>query len=472
MYTVEREYSTVRRVSGPLMFVEAVRGVGFGELARIMTPEGEERRGQVLEVSGNVAVIQVFEGTSGLDASQTRVRFSGETIKLPVSSDMLGRIFDGSGRPIDGGPRIVPEDYLDVHGAPMNPPSREHPREFIQTGISAIDGMNTLVRGQKLPLYSGAGLPHNTVAAQIARQAKVRVTGESFTTIFASMGITADEARYFIDDFERRGAFEHVTMFLNLAGDPVIERLLTPRIALTLAEFLGYQMDMHVLVILTDMTNYAEALREISAAREEVPGRRGYPGYMYTDLASIYERAGRIHGRKGSVTQMPMLTMPHDDITHPVPDLTGYVTEGQLILDRGLHRKGIYPPIDVHPSLSRLMREGIGKGKTRADHRELQDQLYYAYAEGKSVRDLIAVVGEEALSSRDKLYLKFADDFEKNFVNQGPYEERDIENTLGLGWDLLTILPEEELKRIDPQTIKAYHPKYKVTSDIGERTAN
>jgi V/A-type H+-transporting ATPase subunit B len=310
------------------------------------------------------------------------------------------------------------------------------------------------------------------VAAQIARQAKVRVTGESFTTIFASMGITADEARYFIDDFERRGAFEHVTMFLNLAGDPVIERLLTPRIALTLAEFLGYQMDMHVLVILTDMTNYAEALREISAAREEVPGRRGYPGYMYTDLASIYERAGRIHGRKGSVTQMPMLTMPHDDITHPVPDLTGYVTEGQLILDRGLHRKGIYPPIDVHPSLSRLMREGIGKGKTRADHRELQDQLYYAYAEGKSVRDLIAVVGEEALSSRDKLYLKFADDFEKNFVNQGPYEERDIENTLGLGWDLLTILPEEELKRIDPQTIKAYHPKYKVTSDIGERTAN
>jgi len=462
MSTIGREYSTIREISGPLLFVESVRGVGFGELVRVSTPEGEERRGQVLEVSENVAVVQVFEGTSGLDISRTTVKFSGETIKLPVSSDMLGRILDGSGRPIDGGPRIIPEDYWDVHGAPLNPYARAYPREFIQTGISAIDGMNTLVRGQKLPLFSGSGLPHNITAAQIARQAKVRGTEEPFTTVFAAMGITADEARFFREDFEKQGAFEHVTMFVNLADDPAIERILTPRLALTAAEFFAINLGMHVLVILTDMTNYAEALREISAAREEVPGRRGYPGYMYTDLATIYERAGRTHGGKGSITQMPILTMPHDDITHPIPDLTGYITEGQIIVDRGLHRKGVYPPLDVSPSLSRLMREGIGKGRTREDHREVSDQLYYAYAEGRSFRDLVAVVGEEALSSRDKLYLKFADVFERRFINQGVYEDRGIDQTLDLGWELLSMLPETELKRIDPSTIKKYHPKYRL----------
>ncbi len=462
MSTVGREYSTIREISGPLLFVESVRGVGYGELVRVSTPSGEERRGQVLEVSENVAVVQVFEGTSGLDVSRTTVKFSGETIKLPVSSDMLGRILDGSGRTIDGGPRIIAEDYWDVHGAPLNPYARAYPREFIQTGISAIDGMNTLVRGQKLPLFSGSGLPHNITAAQIARQAKVRGTEEPFTTVFAAMGITADEARFFREDFEKQGAFEHVTMFVNLADDPAIERILTPRLALTAAEFFAIKLDMHVLVILTDMTNYAEALREISAAREEVPGRRGYPGYMYTDLATIYERAGRTHGGKGSITQMPILTMPHDDITHPIADLSGYITEGQIIIDRGLHRKGIYPPIDVSPSLSRLMREGIGKGRTREDHREVSDQLYYAYAEGRSFRDLVAVVGEEALSSRDKLYLKFADVFERRFINQGVYENRDIDQTLDLGWELLSMLPETELKRIDPSTIKKYHPKYRL----------
>ncbi len=461
MSTVAREYNTVSEISGPLLFVKAVRGVGYGEVARITTPTGEVRRGQVLEVGEEIAVVQVFEGTSGLDVPTTKVAFSGETIKLPASSDMLGRIFDGSGEPIDGGPRIIPEDYFDVHGAPINPYSREYPRDFIQTGISTIDGMNTLVRGQKLPIFSGSGLPHNTIVAQIARQAKVRGTEEPFTTVFAAMGITADEAQFFRDDFERQGAFEHVTLFLNLAEDPAIERILTPRIALTAAEFFAHQLGMHVLVILSDMTNYCEALREISAAREEVPGRRGYPGYMYTDLATIYERAGRTHGSKGSVTQMPILTMPHDDMTHPIPDLTGYITEGQLLVDRGLHRKGVYPPIDVSPSLSRLMKEGIGKGRTREDHREVSDQLYYAYAEGRGFRDLVAVVGEEALSARDKMYLKFADIFERSFVTQGVYENRDIDETLDIGWGLLSTLPESELKRIDPGTIKIYHPKYR-----------
>src|SRR5881296_1647743 len=355
------EYRTIREISGPLLIVESVRGVGYGELARIKTPTGEERRGQVLEVGEGMAIVQVFEGTSGLDVSKTTVSFTGETVKLPVSSDMLGRIFDGSGRPIDGGPRIIPEDYLDVHGSPINPFAREYPREFIQTGVSAIDGMNTLVRGQKLPLFSGAGLPHNMIAAQIARQARVKGTEESFTTVFAAMGITADEARFFREDFEKQGAFDHVSMFVNLADDPAIERILTPRLALTAAEYFAIKLGMHVLVILTDMTNYAEALREISAAREEVPGRRGYPGYMYTDLATIYERAGRLKGSKGTITQMPILTMPGDDKTHPVPDLTGYITEGQLMVDRSLHRKGIYPPIDPAPSLSRLMKEGIGR---------------------------------------------------------------------------------------------------------------
>jgi V/A-type H+-transporting ATPase subunit B len=453
------EYTTIKEISGPLLFVESVRGVGYGELARIKTPSGEERRGQVLEIGGGVAVVQVFEGTTGLDVGKTRVRFTGETVKLPVSNDMLGRIFDGSGRPIDGGPRIIPDDYLDVNGNPINPFAREYPREFIQTGISTIDGMNTLVRGQKLPLFSASGLPHNAVAAQIARQAKVVGSDEPFTTIFAAMGITADELRFFRDDFEKQGAFDHVTMFVNLADDPAIERILTPRLALTAAEYFAIKQGNHVLVILTDMTNYAESLREISAAREEVPGRRGYPGYMYTDLATIYERAGRLHGTKGSITQMPILTMPGDDKTHPVPDLTGYITEGQLMVDRSLHRKGIYPPIDPAPSLSRLMKEGIGKGKTREDHREVSDQLYYAFAEGRSFRDLVAVVGEEALSARDKLYLQFADEFERKFINQGLYENRDIDTTLDLGWNLLSVLPETELKRIDPATIKKWLPK-------------
>jgi V/A-type H+-transporting ATPase subunit B len=461
MSLIMREYRTISRISGPLLFVEAVKGVGFGELVRIVVPDGSERRGQVLEVSDKMAVVQVFEGTSGLDVEGTAVRFAGETIKLAVSSDMLGRVFDGSGTPIDGGPRILPEDYWDVHGAPINPYARTFPREFIQTGISAIDGMNTLVRGQKLPFFSGAGLPHNAIAAQVARQARVRGTGETFSTVFAAIGITADEARFFREDFEKQGAFEHVTMFVNLADDPAIERIITPRVALTAAEFFAFRLGMHVLVILTDMTNYAEALREISAAREEVPGRRGYPGYLYTDLSTIYERAGRTHTSKGTITQMPILTMPHDDITHPIADLTGYITEGQLIVDRGLYRRGIYPPIDVSPSLSRLMREGIGEGRTREDHREVSDQLYYAYAEGRAFRDLVAVVGEEALSTRDKLYLNFADAFERRFVKQGEYENRDIEHTLDLGWDLLSMLPEVELKRIDPLTIAKYHPSRK-----------
>jgi len=455
------EYTTIREISGPLLFVESVRGVGYGELARIRTPSGEERRGQVLEIGGGVAVVQVFEGTTGLDVAKTSIRFTGETVKLSVSNDMLGRIFDGSGRPIDGGPRIIPDDYLDVNGNPINPFAREYPREFIQTGISTIDGMNTLVRGQKLPLFSASGLPHNAVAAQIARQAKVVGSDEPFTTIFAAMGITADELRFFRDDFEEQGAFDHVTMFVNLADDPAIERILTPRLALTAAEYFAIRQGNHVLVILTDMTNYAESLREISAAREEVPGRRGYPGYMYTDLATIYERAGRLKGSKGSITQMPILTMPGDDKTHPVPDLTGYITEGQLMVDRSLHRKGIYPPIDPAPSLSRLMKEGIGKDKTREDHREVSDQLYYAFAEGRSFRDLVAVVGEEALSARDKLYLQFADEFERKFINQGPYENRDIDSTLDLGWNLLSVLPDNELKRIDPATIKKWHPRYR-----------
>jgi V/A-type H+-transporting ATPase subunit B len=461
MSLVLREYRTISRISGPLLFVEAVKDVGYNELVRVIAPDGSERRGQILEVSDKMAVVQVFEGTSGLDVKGTAVRFTGETIKLPVSSDMLGRVLDGSGTPIDGGPKIIPEDYWDVHGAPINPCARTYPREFIQTGVSAIDGMNTLVRGQKLPFFSGAGLPHNAVAAQVARQARVRGTGETFTTVFAAIGITADEARFFREDFEKQGAFEHVTMFVNLADDPAIERIITPRVALTAAEFFAFKLGMHVLVILTDMTNYAEALREISAAREEVPGRRGYPGYMYTDLSTIYERAGRTHTGKGSITQMPILTMPHDDITHPIADLTGYITEGQLIVDRGLHRRGIYPPIDVSPSLSRLMREGIGKDRTREDHREVSDQLYYSYAEGRAFRDLVAVIGEEALSTRDKLYLNFADAFERRFINQGEYENRDIEQTLDLGWDLLSMVPEVELKRIDPSTIAKYHPAHR-----------
>ncbi|MCD6127482.1 MAG: V-type ATP synthase subunit B [Methanomicrobia archaeon] len=450
------EYSTIREISGPLMIVEKVKNVGYGEVVEVIVSDNETRLGQVLETSTDMAVIQVFEGTTGLDTHNTRVRFTGEPIKLPVSEDMLGRVFTGIGKPING-PEIIPEDELDVNGSPINPYAREYPRDFIQTGISTIDGMNTLVRGQKLPIFSGSGLPHNDLAAQIARQAKVLGKEEEFSVIFAAMGITFEEANFFIKDFERTGALERVIMFLNLANDPSIERIITPRTALTCAEYLAFEKDMHVLVILTDMTNYCEALREISAAREEVPARRGYPGYMYTDLASIYERAGRIKGKKGSITQMPILTMPDDDINHPIPDLTGYITEGQTILSRDLHRKNIYPPIEVSLSLSRLMQKGIGKGRTREDHAGVASQLFGAYAEGKELRDLVAVVGEEALSSSDKKYLEFADEFEKRFVNQGKDEDRSIEETLDLGWELLSIFPESELKRIDPEYIEKYY---------------
>ncbi len=456
-----REYTSVTEVAGPLIVVEGVKGVGYAEIVEIEIPDRENRRGQVLETYEDKAVVQVFEGTSGIDTSKTKVRFTGERVRLPVSIEMIGRIFDGSGSPIDKGPKIIPEDERDIYGAPINPKSRDYPREFIQTGVSSIDGMNTLVRGQKLPIMSGAGLPHNELAAQIARQAKVLGKEEEFSVVFAAMGITFEEAAFFIKDFERTGALERVTAFINLADDPAIERLITPRMALTAAEYFAYEHDMHVLVITTDLTNYCEALREISAARSEVPGRRGYPGYMYTDLATIYERAGRVHGRKGSITQMPILTMPDDDITHPIPDLTGYITEGQFVLSRELQRKGIYPPVDVLPSLSRLMRGGIGKGRTREDHREWSDQLYSAYAEGRELRDLVAVVGEEALTEKDKKYLEVADRFEREFIAQSRDEDRSIETTLDIGWDLLSTLPEKELKRIKTETIQKYHPKYK-----------
>ncbi|MEM2978614.1 MAG: V-type ATP synthase subunit B [Candidatus Hadarchaeales archaeon] len=446
----------MREVSGPLLVVEGVRGVAYGEVVEIVTPSGERRRGQVLDAREDLAVVQVYEGTGGIDTSKTRVRFTGETIKFGVGMDLVGRIFNGRGEPIDGGPKPIPEDEWGVYGAPLNPSSREYPSEFIQTGISAIDGMNTLVRGQKLPIFSGSGLPHNELAAQVARQAKVLGEEEKFAVVFCGMGITHEDASFFIKDFERTGALERAVVFLNLASDPAIERILTPRLGLTTAEYLAFVQGMHVLVILLDMTNYAEALRELSAARSEVPGRRGYPGYMYTDLATIYERAGRVKGKTGSVTQMPILTMPGDDITHPVPDLSGYITEGQLVMERELHRKGIYPPINVLPSLSRLMKDGIGKGKTREDHSDVSNQLYAAYAEGRDLRALVAVVGEEALTERDKKYLEFADAFERRFVNQGRDEDRSIDRTLDLGWELLGMLPEDELTRVDPKFISKY----------------
>lgn len=451
-----KEYLTVTEVSGPLMIVEGVSGVAYGEVVEIITPDGETKHGQVLDAYESRAVVQVYEGTTGIDTSRTRVRFTGETIRFGVGMELLGRVFNGRGDPIDGGPKPIAEDEWDVHGAPINPSAREYPSEFIQTGISAIDGMNTLVRGQKLPIFSGSGMPHNELAAQIARQAKVVGEEERFAVIFCGMGITHEEAAYFMRDFERTGALERAVLFLNLANDPAIERILTPRLALTTAEYFAFVQGMHVLVILTDMTNYAEALREISAARSEVPGRRGYPGYLYTDFATIYERAGRIKGKRGSITQMPILTMPGDDITHPVPDLTGYITEGQLVMDRELHRKGIYPPLNVLPSLSRLMKDGIGEGQTREDHADLANQLYAAYAEGKDLRALVAVVGEEALTDRDRKYLAFADRFEQEFVNQGRNEDRSIEQTLDLGWELLRGIPEVELKRIDPRLIAKY----------------
>ena len=462
-----REYRSVTQVAGPLMIVEGVEEVAYGEVVYIRTPEGENRMGQVLESQENLAIVQVFEGTRGLDTDQTRVRFSGDIMRIALSKEILGRSFDGLGRPIDGGPEIIPEARLPITGAAINPTARDYPNEFIQTGISTIDGMNTLVRGQKLPIFSGAGLPHNALAAQIARQATVLGSEEPFSVIFAAMGITHEEANFFMNSFESTGALERIVSFINLADDPAIERIITPRMALTAAEFLAFNYDTHVLVILTDMTNYCEALREISSAREEVPGRRGYPGYMYTDLASHYERAGRIVGKKGSITQMPILSMPDDDITHPVPDLTGYITEGQFVLSRELHRKGIYPPVDVLPSLSRLMNEGIGEGRTRADHLGVSDQCYSGYAEGRDVRSLVAVVGEEALSERDLLNLKFSDIFEERFVKQGVDENRTIEQTLNLGWELLSTLPEGELKRIDEKYVKQYYKKEFVVK-VGE----
>lgn len=451
-----REYRTVAKVSGPLMVVEGVSGVAYGEVVEIVTPTGETKRGQVLDAYEDRAVVQVYEGTTGVDTLQTRVRFTGETVKFGIGLELLGRIFNGRGMPIDGGPNPIFEGRWDVHGSPINPSAREYPSEFIQTGISAIDGMNTLVRGQKLPIFSGSGLPHNELAAQIARQSKVLGEEERFAVVFCGMGITHEEAAFFMKDFERTGALERATLFLNLANDPAIERILTPRLALTTAEYLAFVQGMHVLVILTDITNYAEALREVSAARGEVPSRRGYPGYLYTDFATIYERAGRIRGKKGSITQMPILTMPGDDITHPIPDLTGYITEGQLVMNRELHHKGIYPPIDVLPSLSRLMKDGIGAGHTREDHSDVSNQLYAAYAEGKDLRALVTVVGEEALIERDRRYLDFAERFEREFINQGRDEDRPIEVTLELGWELLRTLPEAELKRIDPKFITKY----------------
>ena len=451
-----KEYKTVCNVSGPLMVVEGVKDAGYGELVQVTTSRNEKRLGQVLESAENHAVIQLFEGTAGIDTKDTKVRFTGETMKIGISESMFGRVFSGAGKPIDNGASIIPEKRLDINGASINPFTRDHPSAFIQTGVSTIDLMNTLVRGQKLPIFSGAGLPHNKLAAQIVRQAKVLGEKEKFAIIFAAMGITSEEALFFREEF-KKSALSNVVMFLNLANDPAIERIITPRIALTAGEFFAYEKGMQVLVILTDMTNYCEALREISSARNEVPGRRGYPGYMYTDLANIYERAGRIKGRPGSLTQMPILSMPDDDITHPIADLTGYITEGQFVLSRDLHRKGIYPPVDVLPSLSRLMKNGIGKGKTREDHSNISDQSYAAYANGRGVRDLIAVVGEESLGELDKKYLKFADEFEKKFVTQDYSDDRPILKTLKITWDLLSDLPKSELKRIKQEFIDKHY---------------
>ncbi len=447
-----KEYKTITRIAGPLVFVEKTEPISYGELVNIRLGNGEIKHGQVLDSSAEIVVVQVFEGTSGISRDSV-VRFTGETIKLSVSKEMLGRVLSGLGEPIDNGPPIVPEKRIDIVGSAINPEARAPPRDFVQTGISAIDGMNTLVKGQKLPLFSAAGLPHNEIALQVARQAKV---AGNFAVVFAAMGITSEESQLFMRDFEQTGALKRAVLFLNLADDPAIERLITPKMALTAAEYLAFEHDMHVLVILTDMTNYCEALREIGAAREEVPGRRGYPGYMYTDLASIYERAGLIKGKKGSITQLPILTMPGDDITHPIPDLTGYITEGQIVLDRGLHMRGTYPPIDVLPCLSRLMNAGIGEGNTREDHKAVSNQLYAAYAEGRSLRGLVAIVGEEALSERDRKYLAFADAFESAFVAQKKNENRSILQTLDIGWKLLGQMPHSELTRIEEKTIEKY----------------
>lgn len=450
------KYRTISNLSGPLMMVNKVQDVSYDELAEITLGDGEHRRGRVLEIDQDRALVQVYEGSSGIDVNSTEIRFLGDVLKLPVSKDMLGRIFNGRGAPIDGGAAIIPEAYLDVNGNPMNPFSRDFPSEFIQTGVSTIDGMNPLVRGQKLPIFSGSGMPHNKMAAQIARQATVISGHSDFAVVFAAMGITFEEASFFMEDFRKTGALERTVMYVNLADDPAIERISTPRLALTAAEYLAFEKGMHVLVILTDLTNYCEALREISAARKEVPGRRGYPGYLYTDLATMYERAGRLRGKKGSITQIPILTMPEDDKTHPIPDLTGYITEGQIILARTLHRKGIYPPVDVMPSLSRLKDKGIGKGKTREDHADLMNQLFAAYSRGKEAKELAVILGEGALSEEDKAFAKFADQFEDRYVRQGEYENRTIEDTLLLGWELLTIVPVRELKRVRDEYIEKY----------------
>ena len=456
---MRKEYKTIREVAGPLMLVDQVEGVKYDELVEIEQSDGRIRRGKVLEINQDKALLQLFEGSQGLRITDSSAKFLGHSIELAVAPDMLGRVFDGMGRPIDGGAELIPEKRLDINGAPINPAARDYPNEFIQTGISAIDGQNTLVRGQKLPVFSGSGLPHANLAAQIARQAKVRGTGEGFAVVFAAVGITFEEADFFTSDFRATGAIDRTVTFINLANDPAIERIATPRMALTAAEYLAYDLGMHVLVIITDITNYAEALREVSAARKEVPGRRGYPGYLYTDLATMYERAGRIKGNPGSITMIPILSMPEDDITHPIPDLTGYITEGQIILGRELHRKGVTPPINVLPSLSRLKDKGIGRGKTREDHADTMNQLFAAYSRGKDAKELAVILGDAALSDTDKLYAKFADAFEEEYVSQGFYTNRSIEETLDLGWKLLSILPRAELKRIRDEYLDKYLPK-------------
>jgi V/A-type H+-transporting ATPase subunit B len=454
-----KEYRTIQEVAGPLMLVKNVEGVTYSELGEIQLQSGEVRRCKVLEVDGANALVQLFESSAGINLAESKVRFLAHGIDLAVSADMLGRVFDGMGKPADGGPEILAEAHLDINGLPLNPAARDYPSEFIQTGVSAIDGLNTLVRGQKLPIFSGSGLPHAELAAQIARQARVLSGDSNFAVVFAAVGITFEEADFFISDFRRTGAIERAVLFMNLASDPAIERISTPRMALTAAEYLAYEKDMQVLVIITDITNYAEALREVSAARKEVPGRRGYPGYLYTDLATMYERAGRILGKEGSITMIPILSMPEDDKTHPIPDLTGYITEGQIILSRELHRKGLKPPVDVLPSLSRLKDKGIGKGKTREDHAETMNQLFAAYARGKDAKELMTILGEAALTETDKLYAKFADRFEAEYVSQGYNTDRSIEETLDLGWELLSILPLSELKRIRTEFIDKYAPK-------------
>jgi len=454
-----KEYRTIQEVAGPLMMVTGVEGVKFDELGEIELASGELRRCRVLEVNGSTVLVQLFENSAGINLADSKVRFLGKSLDFGVSTDILGRVFNGMGRPIDGGPNIIPDKRLDINGSPINPSARNYPSEFIQTGVSAIDGLNTLVRGQKLPIFSGAGLPHANLAVQIARQAKVRGTDSKFAVVFAAVGITFEDADFFISDFKETGAIDRSVVFVNLANDPAVERICTPRMALTAAEYLAYEQDMHVLVIITDITNYAEALREVSAAKKEVPGRRGYPGYLYTDLATMYERAGRIKGKEGSITMIPILTMPEDDKTHPIPDLTGYITEGQIILSRELYKKGIEPPIDVLPSLSRLKDKGIGKDKTREDHADTMNQLFSAYSRGKDAKELMAILGESALSEIDLLYAKFADEFEKEYVSQGFKTDRNIEGTLETGWELLAKLPRAELKRIRDSYLDQYLPK-------------